>query len=154
MCVANLPSKRVVLVFLLLRSGKAWRVFHPFPNTSCIIKLLGFVEKIASFRGLSPSNLQHRICSLVQFRKEFRYPFFLKKYVFKPTLVPGFTNQKKFKEDFHFYGKEWKVKVLNTALSMGFALSLHRGSMHPMKQEAPPSFFPGDHAQHLSIQPP
>ena len=44
------------------------------------------------------------------------------------TLVPGFTNQKKSEDDFHFYEKRQKAKI---AFSICFAMSRGRGSAQP-----------------------
>ena len=37
---------------------------------------------------------------------------------------------------------------------LGFAASDYRGSAHPEQKMAPPSSFPGNYTQHLSIKPP
>lgn len=50
------------------------------------------------------------------------------------TLVPVFSNPKKFEEDFQFYEKWWKIKV---AFSIDFIVSLPGGSAHPGQQEGP-----------------
>ena len=68
----------------------------------------------------------------------------------RPTLLPVFTIQKKYKEDFHFYEKKWKVKI---AFNVCFAGILIEEAYALRGRMAPPSSFPGYYTQH-SIKPP
>lgn len=65
-------------------------------------------------------------------------------------LVPVFSNQKEFKENFQFYQKKrWKVKM---ASSVSFTGSCHRSSGH--LEQRSKSVTAQDHIQHLSSKPP
>lgn len=66
----------------------------------------------------------------------------------RSTLVHVFANQRKYKEDFSFYKKRRKVKIV---FSDDFAASSYRGSEHPSRESGPPSSS-GNHTQHLSIR--
>ena len=50
-----------------------------------------------------------------------------------PTLGPIFINQKKSKEDFHFYQKKKKRQKVKIVLNVCFAVSHYRGSTQPEK---------------------
>lgn len=67
----------------------------------------------------------------------------------KSTLLPVFTNWKKFEEDFSFYGKRWKVKIVFRVCS---APNWYGGSVHP-ELPRPCQALSGDHVQPAGIKP-
>ena len=78
-----------------------------------------------------------RILLLLNLCLQQRYPCFLKihytplHFYERPTLVPVFTNRKKFEEDFCFYEKRWKAKI---ALGICFAVNCFTVSTHPEQE--------------------
>lgn len=64
----------------------------------------------------------------------YRYPAFPVCFYGKPTLVSVFTNQKKSKEDFHFYRKRRVAKTV---------FSVWQGAVIAGQQRGPPSSVPG-----------
>ena len=50
--------------------------------------------------------------------------------------------------------KKKKKMAKSSEFILGFAASDFRGSAHPEHRVAPPSSFPGNYTQHLSIKPP
>lgn len=68
-----------------------------------------------------------------------------------PALVSVFANCKKPRETLCFYKKGCKVKI---AVSICFAVSQYRSSVHSERWVALPSCFPGNHTQPPSIKRP
>ena len=61
----------------------------------------------------------------------------------RPTLVSLLANSKKSAQDFCFYQKRQKLKII---FSVCFAVSCYRGSAHPSR--GTPSFFLGNNTQY------
>ena len=89
---------------------------------------------------VSSGNDEHNVSSqsLIIRKKNTGIPHFSKDrftpchFYKRCILIHVFTNRKKFKDDFHFYKKSWKVKIM---FSVGFAASHSRGNTHPEQWE-------------------
>lgn len=69
----------------------------------------------------------------------------------RPNLVPVFSNQNKYKENFHFLEK--MAKNWNS-MQRCFTAGHCRGSRHPEQQEWPRQVPSQNHTLHLKIRPP
>lgn len=87
---------------------------------------------------------------------DYRYTWLLESLLYttllfyqRSILVPVLDNWNEAKEDFCFYEKRWTVKM---AFSICFSGSSYRGSAPWAERGVPPSSFPANYTQYLSIK--
>ena len=69
----------------------------------------------------------------------------------RPRLVPVVASQKKSEEDFHFYEKRQKKKIV---LDVCFAVAVTEAQLTPSSDAGTTKLLPRKHSQHLSITSP